>query len=67
MYDPGTADDWTSAIRAAITDAVDLKERWSLPMILHKGINSPLSVTMHFVFPRWRGKSLSAGHTRKEA
>ena len=52
MYDPGTADDWTSAIRAAITDALDLEERWSVPMLLLKGAKPPLSVTMHFVFPR---------------
>ena len=52
MYNPGTADDWVDAIRAAVSSHVDLDQRWSAPMLLHKGANNALSVTMHFVFPR---------------
>ena len=52
MYNPGTADDWIDAVRAGVSSHVDLNQRWSVPMLLHKGANNALSVTMHFVFPR---------------
>ena len=52
MYSPSTADDWIGAIRAAVKDHLDIDQRWSVPMLLHKGANNALSVTMHFVFPR---------------
>ena len=52
MYDPGTADDWVDSIRAIVSSHVDIDQRWSVPMLLHKGANNALSLTMHFVFPR---------------